>query len=1066
MFYQHSFSSITVFVILLAFEPGFDSLATAQKSERSLNGTWQFQREGEDGWKDIQVPNSFEEHEGVEFDGVGIYQKSLKPVSLTDDERVLIRFDGSATRTEVWLDGNRLGEHLGGWTPFQFDVTEVIRDRPEGPRILRVRVDEVVGHNSQGFLPIIAPHFGGIWQSVKLLKVPKSSWIDELAILAIGDPNSGNIKLQFPVRDSESDDSLRVLVRYRHLKAGTGWSQPRPFLATEVGETHSISVPVKDWKAWSPSSPNLYEVQLWLTRNTPTGIVPDNPATVRVGFRDIKVEGDRFLLNGKPLSIRGMLNWGYAPPRVAPSIDEEFFRKELETAKAYGFNLMKFCLWIPPKRYLEIADEMGMLTWVEYPTWHSQWTPDQLPKLQREYAEFFRFDRNHPSVILRSLTCETGPSADINVIRKLYELCHEMVPGSIVEDDSSWIQWNRVHDFYDDHPYGNNHTWVPTLERLKKYIADHGVKPLVLGESISADTWPDIPSLLEQVKETRPFWLPGFLDGNQEWLQEVGQCSGFMGADRLRKDSCLYSHLMRKYQVETYRREVPSGGYVVSVMRDFPLAGMGFVDYLGKEKWDRSSWSWHDKSMLLLETESDRRSFACGEEFQGKLMFSHFGAEPIVDGKLSVTIRSAEGETNEPILSRRLGRHSIESGQVKQLFELKTALPAVDRPTPLVLNIQLESDKGSFSNEWTIWLVPEPKRQLKPAIHHSLESTRQLFGLADNPADLSRPDASNQVVIARALDEALLEFMSNGGRVLLLSNGKPGSFPHADTWFLRGGPVVFDQNLTKKISQQMLVELQHFDLAGPVIPDIQFLKEVTPLMLLWDNHDLTYVKTHALVFETRVGKGRLLVNALNLDGDHNSAGRWILQNLIEHLADGPAPTNGLTESTLQGMREKFVEKKLELIRNDWAFQPDPENSGLAKGWHTIDLELDENWKPIKIGQAWESQGYPALDGWAWYRTQVEIPADWNKQTTYISFEGVDDHYQLYVNGKLAGSGGIIETKETAFEERKSIDVTQFLVPGETNHIAIQVYDWYGAGGLFRPITIGNTRVGEGASILK
>ena len=158
-----------------------------------------------------------------------------------------------------------------------------------------------------------------------------------------------------------------------------------------------------------------------------------------------------------------MLNWGYAPPLVTPSTDDEHFRTELQLARSLGFNLMKFCLWIPPQRYLQMADEMGMLTWMEYPTWHSKWTADQLPTLDKEFTEFFYYDRNHPSVLLRSLTCETGPSADLGVIRALYDRCHAMVPQAIVEDDSSWIGWNRIHDFYDDHPYGNNHTWVATL---------------------------------------------------------------------------------------------------------------------------------------------------------------------------------------------------------------------------------------------------------------------------------------------------------------------------------------------------------------------------------------------------------------------------------------------------------------------------------------------------------------------------------------------------------------------------------------------------------------------------
>ena len=227
---------------------------------------------------------------------------------------------------------------------------------------------------------------------------------------------------------------------------------------TETGSTDvQVALPV-DVVMWSPDSPVLYSCEIELLNETSNAPYEEvDRLQCRAAFRTIAADGDRILLNGQPIQVRGVLNWGYAPPDTAPSISEEFWNNELELLRNYGFNLMKFCLWMPPKRYFELADELGILAWIEYPTWHSRWTPDQLPTLQKEFREFFAFDRNHPSVILRSLTCETGPSADLQVIRTLYDECHRMIPGCLVEDDSSWIEWNRVHDFYDDHPYGNNH---------------------------------------------------------------------------------------------------------------------------------------------------------------------------------------------------------------------------------------------------------------------------------------------------------------------------------------------------------------------------------------------------------------------------------------------------------------------------------------------------------------------------------------------------------------------------------------------------------------------------------
>ena len=111
-------------------------------------------------------------------------------------------------------------------------------------------------------------------------------------------------------------------------------------------------------------------------------------------------------------------------------------------------------------------------------------------------------------------------------------------------------------------------------------------------------------------------------------------------------------------------------------------------------------------------------------------------------------------------------------------------------------------------------------------------------------------------------------------------------------------------------------------------------------------------------------------------------------------------------------------------------------------------------------------GYPTLDGWAWYRLQVEIPDSWAGHDIYVSFEGVDDYYDVFVNGHKVGSGGDIESRTTAFEDRTSHSATEFATPGEKVTIAVRVYDWYGAGGLFRPVTLSTARLGSDVQILK
>jgi hypothetical protein len=223
--------------------------------------------------------------------------------------------------------------------------------------------------------------------------------------------------------------------------------------------------------------------------------------------------------------------------------------------------------------------------------------------------------------------------------------------------------------------------------------------------------------------------------------------------------------------------------------------------------------------------------------------------------------------------------------------------------------------------------------------------------------------------------------------------------------------------------------------------------------MLWDNHDIREVRTHALVFTTRVGNGRLFVSALRHDGATNAVGLWLLGEFANYVANGPPPRASLSPEFLSGIRHKLTQLKVELGGDrKWKFRPDPNNDGLANGWHKPDAKTAD-WADIKINRHWEAQGYPDLDGWAWYRLNLTVPTSFAGHEIYLKFTGVDDHYELYVNGIKAGFGGDIPTKTTAFDEVKSHKISPHVKSGEGMTIAVRVYDWGGAGGIFRPVTL-------------
>ena len=149
---------LLLFVVFVVFS----SISFAQtRLEIPLDQNWQIRKQGEQEWQNTKVPGNFESQIDVEFDTVAEYRIQLPDVELKTGERLVVHFDAVATETTVLVNDTELGKHLGGWTPFRFDITEQYKSSATAIDHLIVRVDEKVGHNTQGFLPIIAPHFGG-----------------------------------------------------------------------------------------------------------------------------------------------------------------------------------------------------------------------------------------------------------------------------------------------------------------------------------------------------------------------------------------------------------------------------------------------------------------------------------------------------------------------------------------------------------------------------------------------------------------------------------------------------------------------------------------------------------------------------------------------------------------------------------------------------------------------------------------------------------------------------------------------------------------------------------------
>ena len=1083
---KSSSSLLTVFAITLGLfsTEGWQSLVAQEAKQRfevELKQNWTIEviegtpQQGIEIGKSVDaiIGREWEAVLGDQFNGKAIYRTKV-PAGLPRDryECWLLEIEAAATHATVRVEGEKVGGHLGGWTPFRIDISRWIRGAAvDQETAIEIEVDERVGHNTQGFLPIVVPHFGGIWKSVRLIGLSKPVYLNDLQVSVGGLAGKDQIALSVPLEGALAQGNNRFEVRWRVQDPADNnpgeWrtaalEKEKDVELEEVSErliARDVFVP-KTVRHWSPEDPFRYDIDIQVVEPA-SGQVLDSLRT-KGAIRSAKTDGRKLLLNGQPIAVRGLLNWGYAPPRLSPATNIQWMRSEISEAKKRGFNLMKFCLWIPPRSYFELADEMGMLTWVEYPTWHPDFSPAKLPSLQKEFREFFHYDRNYASVLVRSLTCETGPSADLGVIKGLYDLTHQEIPGAIVEDDSSWIQWNRVHDFYDDHPYGNNHTWRAKLDELDRFIAEREPKPLLLGEAIAADTWvssADLdrggPTSLGSHSMLSAADLPRFIrsiedDIDPETLQALPQSSR------------RYAWLMRKFQIETFRDRFPAQGYVVSVIRDFPLASMGLIDRAGEWKWSSDEFSWHQSAMLVLKTPDDRRIISGGETIDMEIAAIGFAAEQQKTVKVSYRWSDVKKEQAWQQGDVELSRD--DAGRF--VGKVKLSAPGSDTVVKGRMEVRFHNEKQTAVNHWDLWVVPTTPALPFSIYYHSSMMPEQLslwqLDRSAKPWNDSAP--VDAIVLTKRWDRSLWKACQEGARVVMLADNSVGSLALRDQWFLRGGPIGGRNHpFWKFYPKEMLVDVQHFDWSGAVMFDSPLMSEVTPIATLWDNHDLKVFRSHLLAFDCRVKKGRWLGTSLAQAKYELPQTGNLIKRFLQSITDDSVVVKSLSDEMQVAVESGIDSKTVSLAGQKWTFKPDQQDEGVDREWYQRGMDRSD-WKPIRIDQHWEAQGYESLDGWGWYFAEVSIPqellgdsrSDKEKDSSlFIQFTGADDYFELFVDGEKLGSGGDRELKQTAFELRKSFEIPSDAIQDGKLSIAVRILDWQGAGGLFRPIYLGN-----------
>jgi len=389
----------------------------------SLNGVWEFAPDPRDEglaqewWQRSSLPEQIlvPYPVGSELSGqpeldapraVYWYLRHFDLPPAMHDRCLRLHFGAADHQARVWLNGVLLGDHLGGYTPFSFDITEVTR-RNDNRLVVRVAdsrsMRQVRGKQAwqQRAGSIFYPGIAGLWQTVWLEAVGPSC-LGELRLYP--DLKGGCFHVRATVERPEAASYLDV-----YLALPDGARLPAASLRVAGGRV-SGAVPVVDPRPWSPEAPHLYDLELVL--RTRGGAELDRVRTYG-GLREIAVDGDRILLNGHPLYQRLVLVQGYFPGGIYTPAGDEGWRRDVELVRALGFNGLRMHQKLEAPRFLYWCDRIGALVWDELPS--AYWPgPSSREQVRRMLPEMIGRDANHPSVITWVLFNESWGIHDLN----------------------------------------------------------------------------------------------------------------------------------------------------------------------------------------------------------------------------------------------------------------------------------------------------------------------------------------------------------------------------------------------------------------------------------------------------------------------------------------------------------------------------------------------------------------------------------------------------------------------------------------------------------------------------
>ncbi len=464
---------------------------------------WQRPDFDRSGWRPVAVPMAWDHYDPVMdgYEGVGWYALALPADRVVPGAWQRLRFGRANHRATVWIDGQKAGENLTGYLPFEIAASPWLK--PGRPASVVVRVENGTRYDwLPGTTTVEWVQYGGLLEPVELVTTALAH-VAHVSIRATPRGSDGRVAVVVEVANA-SDADFAGRVRF---EADGRAVEAEARVGPQATASLALELALPKARLWRLEAPALFDARV---RLFDAGGEIDSVAD-RFGVRSIEARGREILLNGRPLRIRGVNRYDEFPGR-GPVADEAVIRADLEAVKATGANLVRVHYPQAPA-HLRIADEIGLLFMEEVPLnwWRATWHPRLPPEFENEriidvaekaLEQMVRRDGNHPALVVWSMAneCQTADELGIRAMERLLRRAKALDPTRLSTYVSNRKQeQNRAFALADlvavnlyygmfDEPVARDlgeieeRVYAPTRRRLAELAGFFTDKPIVLTE--------------------------------------------------------------------------------------------------------------------------------------------------------------------------------------------------------------------------------------------------------------------------------------------------------------------------------------------------------------------------------------------------------------------------------------------------------------------------------------------------------------------------------------------------------------------------------------------------------